>query len=114
MRLAALVAAAALAGTTSHHAARAHNAFVLLGDGRIVKLDVSRGRVVARRSLGKTPRRLPDHGPMLTVDGSRMYALVPTQPQTLVVTDRALHVKARFALPRDVRYRGVVRARGAT
>src|SRR5437868_14286308 len=63
MRLAALVAAAALAGTTSHHAARAHNAFVLLGDGRIVKLDVSRGRVVARRPLGKTPRRLPDHGP---------------------------------------------------
>src|SRR5437868_292391 len=37
---------------------------------------------------------------MLTVDGSRVYALVPTQPQTLVVTDRALHVKARFALPR--------------
>ena len=51
---------------------------------------------------------------MLTVDGSRVYALVPTQPQTLVVTDRALHVKARFALPRDVRYRGVVRARAAT
>jgi hypothetical protein len=114
MRLAALLAVAALAGSTSHHAAPARNAFVLLGDGRIVKLDVTRGRIVARRSLGKTPRRLPDHGPMLSVDGSKVYALVPTQPQTLVVTDRLLRIKARFVLRAEVRYRGVVRAGGRT
>jgi hypothetical protein len=66
MKLAALIAVAALAGSTSHTAAPRRDAFVLLGDGRIVKLAV----------------------------GSRLYAVVPTRPQTLVVTDRALRVKA--------------------
>jgi hypothetical protein len=86
MKLAALIAVAALAGSTSHTAAPRRDAFVLLGDGRIVKLAV----------------------------GSRLYAVVPTRPQTLVVTDRALRVKARFTLPADVHDRGVVRAGGRT
>jgi len=114
VKVAALVAVAALAGSTPHHTVAPRAAFVLLGDGRIMKFDVTRGRIVARRSLGKTPRLVPDHGPMLAVEGSRIYALVPTRPQTVVVTDRALRVKARFTLPADVRYRGVVRAAGRT
>src|SRR5438874_2774470 len=114
MKIAALLAILAVAGSASKSAAPRLDAYVLLGDGRIAKLDVASGRVVARRSLGRTPRRIPEHGPMLTVDGARVYALVPTRPETLIVTDRALHVKSKTALPRDVLYRGVVRVAGQT
>jgi hypothetical protein len=70
MKLAALVAVAALTGSTSHTAAPGRDAFVLLGDGRIAKLDVADGRVVARHSLGRTPRVLPDDGSMLAVESA--------------------------------------------
>ena len=51
---------------------------------------------------------------MLAIGGSRVYALVPTLPQTVVVTDLALRVKSRFRVPTDVKYRGIVRAGGRT
>jgi hypothetical protein len=41
-----------------------------LGSGPIVKVDVANGRVVARRSLGSTPRTPPEHGEAVAVDGS--------------------------------------------
>src|SRR5438105_15794983 len=101
MKIAALLAIVAVAGSASKIAAPRLDAYVLLGDGHIAKLNVANGRVVARRSLGRTPRVLPDHGPMLAIGGSRVYALVPTLPQTVVVTDLALRVKSRFRVPTD-------------
>src|SRR5436190_4202554 len=114
MKIAALLAVAALAGPAAKSSTPRLDAFVLLGNGRIVKLDVASGRIAVRRVLGTTPRVLPEHGDMLVVDGSRVYALVPTRPQTLVVTDRALRVKSKTRLPASVVYRGVVRADGTT
>jgi len=114
VKIAALLAVAALAGSAAKSSTPRLDAFVLLGNGQIVKLDVASRRVVARRGLGSTPRVLPEHGDTVVVEGSRVYALVPTRPQTLVVTDRALRVKSKTRLPADVVYRGVVRADGTT
>lgn len=85
MKIAALLAVAALAGSAAKSSTARLDAFVLLGNGRIVKLDVASGRVVVRRVLGSTPRVLPEHGDMLVVSGSRVYALVRTRRQTLAV-----------------------------
>ena len=113
MKIAALLVVAAIGGSAAPSATRL-DAFVLLGNGRIVKVDVASGRVVARRALVSTPRVLPEHGHLVAVDGSRVYAVVPSQPQSLVVTDRALRVTSRVRLPADVRYRSVLRAANTT
>jgi hypothetical protein len=104
----------ALAGSAAHGATPSANAWALLGDGRIVKLNLGSRRIVAQRSLGRTPRGVTTHGKMLALDGDRIYALVPTRPQTVVVVDRALHVLGRTPLRADVSYRGLVRADGHT
>jgi hypothetical protein len=116
MKLASLAALSvlALAGSAAHGATPSANAWALLGDGRIVKLNLGSRRIVAQRSLGRTPRGVTTHGKMLALDGDRIYALVPTRPKTLVVVDRAFHVLARTRLPDDVSYRGLVRASGQT
>ncbi len=116
MKLASLTALVvlALAGSAAHGATPSANAWALLGDGRIVKLNLGSRRIVAQRSLGRTPRGVRTHGRMLALDGDRIYALVPTRPQTLVVVDRGLHVLARTRLAAEVSYRGLVRVSGQT
>ena len=45
MKIAALLAVAALAGSAAKSSTPRLDAFVLLGNGRIVKLDVASGRI---------------------------------------------------------------------
>jgi hypothetical protein len=80
-------------------------AFVLLRDGRLVKVGIPRGPIAVRRIARIRP--LSQSGPLLALDERRrlLYALL--QNSVAVLDTRTVTVRRRFALPAGLRHRGL-------
>jgi hypothetical protein len=93
-------------------------AFVLLADNSLLRVELTRGRIVERRALGaKPPARYQDARHAIALDRTRgrLFVLVAGLPgradSIAVVEARTLAVRARIRLDRGVGYRGVLLAR---
>jgi hypothetical protein len=113
-----LAAALLAAAPAADGKPRTVSAYAMLADNSLVRVDLTRGRVVARRALDARPgSRFQDarHAIVLDRAQDRMFVLVSGvrgRPDAIaVVHPRTLAVRARFRLDRGVGYRGILFAR---